>query len=131
MIKTYYTQLSDIDQIKIINKCIENDIIKVGEDTKRTPIDKSYPIIGIEIEDNNEIKAELNLYKNLNGVSKEFILTPTKFKQFIKSYKPKTYPKIKLNDEYDALVLDDKVKVGCQYIPFNVIEELYKTIKSK
>ena len=41
----------------------------------------------------------------------------------------KSVRKVVLNDEYTAIIEDDHVKVGCQEIPFDKIEELYKLIK--
>lgn len=42
-----------------------------------------------------------------------------------REYQPK---KLKLNDEYTAEILDGRIKVGCQYITFERIKELYQMI---
>lgn len=45
-------------------------------------------------------------------------------------YKIKEGVKVKLNDEYTAIIKDDVVEIGCQEFSFSVIKKLYKEIKN-
>ncbi len=46
-----------------------------------------------------------------------------------KTYEMTALKKIRLNSDYEAIIKDGFVEVGCQKIEFERIEELYKLIK--
>lgn len=70
---------------------------------------------------------ELECFKDLNVDYNPIFVTKT---QFINAYKNYKKPiELQLNSEYKAIVLENKVIVGCQEFTHKAVEDLYKLIK--
>jgi hypothetical protein len=77
---------------------------------------KGYPSIAF---DNNELSGDLNT-EDAVGLS-----------EFLEMLVEGSSRIVKLNENYDAEVFSDRVKVGCQDIPFSAIEKLMEAINKQ
>ena len=48
--------------------------------------------------------------------------------EFVRQFTDMSSKTIKLTDDYNATITADKVKVGCQEIPFEKLEEIWNTM---
>lgn len=99
--------------VDIVEKALEVGV-KVYGGTKRHPFDRDYPYI---IWDGLEIcqTTNLSLYQEVDFET---------FMSALSSYKSKN---IVLNENYTAVVEEDKVVVGCQEFPIGVIKKIIET----
>lgn len=112
----YLVKTTPEESFKLIMTAIEKGV-SVYSEAERHPYDKVYPHILWDVDQLTQTKqgAQHNISEGVE------IVSFNDFMAVIKSYKSN---KVKLNDDYQAIVDKDIIKVGCQDIPFAKVKEI-------
>ena len=112
----YLVKTTPEQSFKLIMTAIEKGV-PVYSEAERHPYDKIYPNILWDTDQLTQTKqgAQHDVSDSVEIVSfNDFMVV-------IKSYKTN---KVKLNDDYQAIVNKDIIRVGCQDIPFAKVKEI-------
>ena len=105
--------------VNLVIKLLRDTDLKVYEDT--TEFDPTYPYV---VWDGDH----LTQYIYLEG--DEDLVIETDMGKFLKHFFIEEKIVITLTEDYNAVVYAHEVKVGCQTIPAEKIEEVYKAMKN-
>jgi len=84
--------------------------------------DPEYPYLGWD-------GSVITQYVELGGTDGRVIIVNS-IEEFIAALTIPDEIRMKLTDDYEAIISADKVKVGCQTIPFEKVKELYDNMVS-
>lgn len=105
--------------VNLVIKLLRDTDLEVYEDT--TKFDPTYPYV---VWDGDCLTQYIDLEEH------EDIVIETDMGKFLKHFFLEEKIVITLTEDYNAVVYADEVKVGCQTIPAEKIEEVYKAMKS-
>lgn len=111
---------------EIFKMCIDVDI-PIYEDTLKKPLDDVYPFLIFS--SNNTLSQDTGCWIDNSYIE----VSHAEFKAFLRGkgkYTPPPKPiTLSLNDEYDAEISKDGVKVGCQTFTHEIIDKLHALSK--